>query len=59
MDVFPFIAAILSMIAAAAIVCIMCKHAKLKALLTGIAFQPIKQTDATFGNENKHCKCTA
>ena len=30
------------MIATAAITCIMCKHAKLKALVTDIAFQPIK-----------------
>ena len=47
------------MIATAAIVCIICKHAILKALLTDIAFQPIKQTDAIFGNENEHCKCAA
>ena len=58
MDVFLFIATILSMIATAAIVCIICKHAKLKALLTGIAFQPIRQTDALLDNENEHCKCT-
>ena len=58
MVVFLFIATILSMIATAEIVCIICKHAKLKALLTGIAFQPIRQTDALFGNENEHCKCT-
>ena len=58
MDVFLFIATILSMIATAAIVHIICKHAKLKALLTGITFQPIRQTDALFGNENEHCKCT-
>ena len=59
MDVFLFIATILSMIATAAIVHIMCKHAKLKALLTGIAFQPIRETDAIFGsnNENEHCNC--
>ena len=44
MDVFLFIATILSMIATAAIVCIMCKHENLKALLTGIAFQPIRET---------------
>ena len=40
MDIFLFIAAILSMRATAAIAHIMCKH--LKALITGIAFQPIK-----------------
>ena len=47
------------MIATAAIVCIMCKNAKLKALLTSIAFQPIKEADAIFGsnNGNKHCNC--
>ena len=44
MDIFLFIAAILSMIATAAIVYIVCKHVKLKALITDIAFQPIKQT---------------
>ena len=57
MDVFLFITTILSMIVASAIVQIVCKHAKLKALITGIAFQPIKQTHATFGNRNEHCKC--
>ena len=46
MDIFLFIAALLAafiFIATAAIVHIVCKHAKLKALITGIAFQPIKQ----------------
>ena len=49
------------MIATAAIVHIVCKHVKLKALLTGIAFQPIRETDAIFGssNENEHYKCAA
>ena len=56
MDVFLFIAAILSMIATAAILCIICKHARLKALLTGIVFQPIRETDVIFGIENEHCK---
>ena len=60
MDIFLFIAAILSMIATAAIVGIICKCAQMKALLMGIAFQPIKQSEAIFGsnNENEHCKCT-
>ena len=43
MDVFLFIATILSMITTVAILCITYKHAKLKALLTGITFQPIRQ----------------
>ena len=60
MDIFLFIATILSMIATAAIVCIIRKHAQLKAFLTGIAFQPVKQSEVIFGsnNENEHCKCT-
>ena len=58
MDIFLFIAAILSMIATAAIVHIVCKHAKLKALVTGIAFQPIKGTDAIFSNINDSENCT-
>ena len=41
MDVSLSIAVILSMIAMAAIVHIVYKHAKLKALLTGIVFNPI------------------
>ena len=48
------------MIATAAIVHITCKHAQLKALLMGIAFQQVKQSEAIFGsnNEIEHCKCT-
>ena len=38
MDIFLFIAAILSMIAAVVIIHLVCRHTKLKALLTGIAF---------------------
>ena len=56
MDVFLFIAAILSMISTVAIVHIVCKHVKLKALIMGIAFQPIKQMEAIFVNVKEH-KC--
>ena len=49
MDIFLFIAAILSMIATAAFIHIICKHTKLKALLTGITFQPVKQTEVIIG----------
>ena len=47
--------------ATAAMVCIICTHEQLKTLLMGIAFQPVKQSEAIFGssNENEHCKCTA
>ena len=46
MDVFLFIAAILSMITTMAIIHLVCRHTILKALLTGIAFQLVKQTKA-------------
>ena len=61
MDIFLFIAPILSMRATAAVVHIICKHAQRKALLTGNAFQPVKQSEVIFGsnNENEHCKYTA
>ena len=49
MDIFLFIAAILSMIATAANIHLIYKHTKLKALLMGITFQPVKQTEAKFG----------
>ena len=58
MDVFLFIAAILSMIATAAITHTVSKHATLKALITGITFQPIKQTEAIFGNGKEQHNCT-
>ena len=57
MDVFLFIPTILSMIATAAIIHLVCRHTKLKALLTGIAFQLVKQTEAIFGigKEQQNC----
>ena len=57
MDVFLFIAAVLSMIVTAAIIHLVCRHTKLKALLTGIAFQPVKQTEAIFGNGKEKQNC--
>ena len=44
------------MLAVIAIIHIVHKHAKLKTLLTGIAFQPIKQTEAVVTNQiQQHC----
>ena len=44
------------MLAVVAIIHIICRHAKLKALLTGIAFQPVKQTEAVVTNQiRQHC----
>ena len=52
-DIFLFTAAIISMIAVVAIIHIICRHAKLKALLTGIAFQPVKQAEAVVNKSDK------
>ena len=55
-DIFLFIAAIISMLAVIVIIHIVCKHVKLKTLLTGIAFQPIKQTEAAVTSQiQQHC----
>ena len=60
MDISLFMEAILSMIATAAVVHMVCKHAKLKALVTDIAFQPIKE-HAIFCsvNNSEICICKA
>ena len=58
MDIFLFIAAIVSLLATIAIIHLVCKHTKLKALVTGIAFHPIKQTEALLDKENILQNCT-
>ena len=57
-DIFLFIAAIISMFAVMAIIHITCRHAKLRASLTGIAFQPVKQAEAVAAQQTKGY-CTA
>ena len=57
-DIFLFIAAITSMLVVIAIIHITCRHAKLKTLLTGIAFQSVKQAEAVIDNQTKEY-CTA
>ena len=59
MDIFLFIAAIISLLATTVIIYLVCKHTKLKALVTEIAFHPIKQTVALLNKENILQKCTA
>ena len=55
-DIFLFIVAIISMLAVIAIIHIVCKHSKLKTLLTGIAFQPIKSTEVAVASQiQQHC----
>ena len=57
-DIFLFAAAIISMLTVAAIIHLVCRHSKLKVLLTGIAFQPVNQADAVVTKETKEF-CTA
>ena len=57
-DIFLFLVAIISMLAVIAIIHIVCRHVKLKALLTGIAFQPVKQAEAVALHQTKEY-CTA
>ena len=52
-DIFLFSATINSMLAVAAIIHLVCRHAKLKALLTGIAFQPVNQGEAAVTKQTK------
>ena len=55
-DIFLFVAAIISMLAVIAIIHLVCRHEKLKALLTGIAFQPVKQAESVAPHQTKeHC----
>ena len=58
-DTFLFIAAIISLLATIAIIHLVCKHTKLKALVTGIAFHSIKQTETLLDKENILQNCTA
>ena len=46
------------MLAVIAIIHIVCRHVKLKALLTGIAFQPVKQAEVVVALQMKEY-CTA
>ena len=57
-DIFLFAAAIISMLTVAAIIHLVCRHSKLKALLTGIAFQPVNQAEAVVTKQAKEF-CTA
>ena len=59
MDSFLFIAAVLSMLATVAIIHLEYIHTKLKALVTGITFQPIRQTEALIDKEDIIQHCTA
>ena len=57
-DIFLFAAAIISMLTVVAIIHLVCRHSKLIALLTGIAFQPVNQAEAVVTKQTKEF-CTA
>ena len=57
-DIFPFAATIFSMLTVIAIIHLVCRHSKLKTLLTGIAFQPVNQAEAVVTKQAKEF-CTA
>ena len=57
-DILLFAATIISMLTVAAIIHLVCRHLKLKALLTGIAFQPVNQAEAVVTKQTKEF-CTA
>ena len=57
-DIFLFAAAIISMLTIVAIIHLVCRHSKLKALLTGIAFQTVNQAEAVVTKQAKEF-CTA
>ena len=52
-DIFLFVATIISMLAVTAIIHLVCRHAKLKALLTAIASQPVNQSEALVTQQTK------
>ena len=59
-DVFVFIIAIISVISRIIILYTICKHKKLRALVTSLAFQQakeVKEGEISTGNHN--CECTA
>ena len=57
-DIFLFAATIISMLTIVAIIHLVCRHSKLKALLTGIAFQPVNQAEVAVSKQAKEF-CTA
>ena len=52
-DIFLFAAAIISMLTVVAIIHLVCRHSKLKTLLTGIAFQTVKSSRGSSNQTSK------
>ena len=59
-DVFGFVMAIISVISTIIIIYAICKHNKLRALVTSLAFKQVKEVKAeVISEENYKCECTA
>ena len=59
-DVFMFVIAIISIISTIIIIYAICKHNKLRTLVTSLALQQAKEVRTEEINEGNHnCKCTA
>ena len=59
-DVFVFVKAKISVISTIIIIYILCKHDKLRALVTSLAFQQVNEVKAEeISDENYKCKCTS
>ena len=59
-DIFPFITALISLIVAAILVYLGCKHAKLRSLVTSLALQQITGAEATSEQDRYmdiYCTC--
>ena len=58
-DVFVFVTVIISVVSTIIIIYAICKHNKLRALVTSLAFQQAKEVKAEEnGEENHNCGCT-
>ena len=58
--IFKFVVTIISIIATVVKIYVICKHNKLRALVTSLALQQVKEVKAEdIENGNYKCKCTA
>ena len=57
-DIFLFVMALISLIIATVVVSVVCKHERLKALVTSITLQHIKGAEAIDGDRFKDIYCT-
>ena len=57
-DIFLFVMALISLLIARVVISVVCKYAKLKALVTRITLQHIKLTEAIDQNRIKDVYCT-